>query len=306
MQHALLRHHKHVSAPAPCAALASMQGSLVPPRGSGQRLGGAHRRRRSSPALPPPLARHRPGSQRRLQLWRQQRGGWAALQRRQRRQQGRPSGAPAQHGAGGGDRGSGARPEGVLEPGLGSGGRAGWSCRPLCLHPASNSGPAVPRKPGAPFPLRSLAQPPSAAALSPCPHPHPRHPGRPATTTRCWAWRATPTRRPSAVPSAPSRWPRTPTRSAMRRGRQKPSTSSQRWGSTAGTAPCPLGKRSLVLSRGTAAAGRPRGLLLSCTCPFHLSPRLLSVQACDVLGDPASRQQYDQELQDAALSSGFK
>lgn len=31
----------------------------------------------------------------------------------------------------------------------------------------------------------------------------------------------------------------------------------------------------------------------------------LVTEACDVLGDPASRQQYDQELQDAALSSGF-
>lgn len=31
----------------------------------------------------------------------------------------------------------------------------------------------------------------------------------------------------------------------------------------------------------------------------------LVTEACEVLGDPASRQQYDQELQDAALSSGF-
>lgn len=31
----------------------------------------------------------------------------------------------------------------------------------------------------------------------------------------------------------------------------------------------------------------------------------LVIEACDVLGDAASRQQYDQELQDSALSSGF-
>lgn len=47
-----------------------------------------------------------------------------------------------------------------------------------------------------------------------------------------------------------------------------------------------------------------RGLLLSLS---HAAACFsLPTQAYEVLGDPASRQQYDQELQDAALSSGFK